>query len=482
MEPVLSNTATGRPERVYASNGRSVRFYCCGPTVYGPAHIGNFRTFLVQDLFRRVCEAAGLAVTHVRNVTDVDDKTIRESRAAGESLADFAAKWRARFAEDCAALNLLPPHHEPSAVDHVADQIALIGRLIEGGHAYRADDGSVYFRVSSFDRYGELARIDRSALRRNAEGRQNADDEYSKDDVADFALWKAKKPEDGENHWESPWGPGRPGWHIECSAMSLAYLGDSIDVHGGGIDLAFPHHENEIAQSECATGHRFVRHWFHSAHLMVEGEKMSKSLGNLHVLADLTAEGFHPAEIRWALLSGHYRKTLNFTRDAIHAARRALGRLEAALASCGAGSADRPAPSGAGGPPGELPGEWRLAWAALLDDLNVPKATGHLMKELARCEKEAAGWDDSERRRWTAAARFILGVLGIDLSAWAADRKAAEVDAGPPEEIRRLAEERWAAKREKDFATADRLRDEVAAAGWRIKDTPDGYEIEPASS
>ena len=320
MEPVLSNTATGRPERVYASNGRSVRFYCCGPTVYGPAHIGNFRTFLVQDLFRRVCEAAGLAVTHVRNVTDVDDKTIRESRAAGESLADFAAKWRARFAEDCAALNLLPPHHEPSAVDHVADQIALIGRLIEGGHAYRADDGSVYFRVSSFDRYGELARIDRSALRRNAEGRQNADDEYSKDDVADFALWKAKKPEDGENHWESPWGPGRPGWHIECSAMSLAYLGDSIDVHGGGIDLAFPHHENEIAQSECATGHRFVRHWFHSAHLMVEGEKMSKSLGNLHVLADLTAEGFHPAEIRWALLSGHYRKTLNFTRDAIHAA------------------------------------------------------------------------------------------------------------------------------------------------------------------
>tara|TARA_R100000027_G_scaffold50114_3_gene38781 strand:+ start:7603 stop:9036 length:1434 start_codon:yes stop_codon:yes gene_type:complete len=477
MEFLLHNTASGERDPIQASDGKTVRFYCCGPTVYGPAHIGNFRTFLIQDLFRRVCEASGLKTTHVRNVTDVDDKTIRESMAQGMALREFTASWQEKFEKDCAELNLLAPHHSPSAVDHIDEQIRLIEQLMEKGHAYQGNDGSVYFRVSSFDRYGELAHIRRDAQKENADGRINSDDEYSKDDVADFALWKSRKEEDGANYWESPWGDGRPGWHIECSAMSMRYLGPSIDVHGGGVDLTFPHHENEIAQSEAATGERFVRHWFHSAHLMVEGRKMSKSLGNLYTLADLKEKGYQPEEVRWALLSGHYRKTLNFTFDSLKAAQKALGRIGDLVEKLDLQAEDIDDLA-----PDQLEGDFRSAWESLLTDLNVPQALGFLMKEISRGEKSAGSLSKDEAVRWFASCRALLNTIGVNLEAWLS-RRVSEEDtaASAPEEISKMAEARWAAKKEKDFAEADRLRNEISEAGWLVKDTPDGFELTPVS-
>ncbi|MGB0416251.1 MAG: cysteine--tRNA ligase, partial [Coraliomargarita sp.] len=285
MSVQLYDTHSRSVQALTPESGKPLRFYCCGPTVYGPAHIGNFRTFLIQDTLRRVLEVDGTPVKHVRNITDVDDKTIRQSQAEGMTLEAFTAKWTEKFHADCSALNMLAPSIEPSAVAHIPEQIALVETLVEKGHAYATEDGSVYFRVSSYDDYGSLSKLKQRELKtqsENSAGEVNDADEYDRESVTDFALWKGRKPEDGENYWPSPWGEGRPGWHLECSAMvDTAFDGETIELHGGGIDLCFPHHENEIAQSECAHGQCFCKHWFHSAHLMVEGEKMSKSLGNV---------------------------------------------------------------------------------------------------------------------------------------------------------------------------------------------------------
>ena len=272
----LHDTLTRECQEVFPSDGEVFRFYCCGPTVYGPAHIGNFRTFLVQDLLRRVVELSGLKTRHVRNVTDVDDKTIRESQAAGVALPAFAAGWTARFHEDADALNMLQPHVEPGAVDHIPEQIVLIENLLARGNAYHSEDGSVYFKVSSFAPYGRLSRLDKRELKAGAAESANDADEYDKDNVSDFVLWKTRKPADGENFWESPWGEGRPGWHLECSAMGMKYLGESFDLHAGGVDLCFPHHENEIAQSRCAHGTPVMaKTWMHNGFLQVEGDDPS---------------------------------------------------------------------------------------------------------------------------------------------------------------------------------------------------------------
>ncbi|MDA7914582.1 cysteine--tRNA ligase, partial [Akkermansiaceae bacterium] len=266
-------------------DGKVFRFYCCGPTVYGPAHIGNFRTFVIQDVMRRVLELGGMKTKHVRNITDVDDKTIRDSVSAGMQLADFTAQWRDRFHADCVALNCLKPHIEPSAVEHIPEQVAMIEELLEKGHAYASEDGSVYFRITSFSEYGKLSRLDQRELDLGKTQNERANsDEYEKDNIADFVLWKSRRDEDGDNYWSSPWGEGRPGWHLECSAMILKYLGRTFDLHSGGEDLVFPHHENELAQSKCSCGGEFARHWFHSTHLLVNGKKMSKSSGTLYTL------------------------------------------------------------------------------------------------------------------------------------------------------------------------------------------------------
>jgi cysteinyl-tRNA synthetase len=455
------------------SDGHSFRMYCCGPTVYGPAHIGNFRTFVIQDTLRRVLETDGLQVRHVRNLTDVDDKTLRQAQSENVPLATVTRRWTERFHADCAALNLLPPHLEPAATAHIADQVALIEALLERGHAYVSPDGSVYFRVSSFSGYGRLSRLAERELRPGGEPAGPVDaDEYERESGGDFALWKAWKPDDGEVRWPGPRGaaPGRPGWHIECSAMSRRHLGDELDLHGGGVDLKFPHHENEIAQSECGTGHHpFCRHWFHSEHLLVEGRKMSKSLGNLHTLDDILARGYSPMELRYALLAGHYRKSLNFTFHGLDSARSALKSLRK-LAARLAGSPEalqplaRPQPAA---PWGRFAG----AWAALCDDLNVPAALGEIFGHAHDLTPEQSHEDA------TALGRLVFA-LGLEPAFAPASAPAPK----PPAAVIALAEQRWAAKQARDFATADRLRAEIAALGWTMLDSKTAYRLEPARS
>ena len=290
--------------------------YCCGPTVYGPSHIGNFRSFVMEDVLRRVAEIAELNPLHVRNITDVDDKTIRDAQRKGVPLQQLTDHWIEMFRIDCAKLNLLTPHFEPRATEHIERQIELIATLLEKGHAYRGRDGSIYFRIETKPDYGRLTRIDASMLETQdltSGGTANLADEYERDAVADFALWKIWKPEHGPVSWPSPWGDGHPGWHIECSAMSMQYLGMTLDLHCGGVDNMFPHHENEIAQSEAVTGHEFSRHWYHVEHLLVEGKKMSKSLGNFFTLDEILERGVSPMAFRYTLISGHYRQQFNFT-------------------------------------------------------------------------------------------------------------------------------------------------------------------------
>jgi len=462
------------------SDGKTFRFYCCGPTVYGPAHIGNFRTFVMQDVLRRVLELNGMPTEHVRNITDVDDKTIKQSQAEGKKLADFTAAWTTRYHYDCQQLNLLTPHVEPSAVEHIPEQITLIEQLVKKGHAYHADEGSVYFDVSSFPAYGALSRlsertittqttVEPSALVENA-------DEYQRDSAADFALWKARKPEDGENFWSSPWGEGRPGWHIECSAMAIKHLGQTLDLHSGGEDLVFPHHENEIAQSEAATSQTFSRHWFHVRHLLVEGRKMSKSEGSLYTLEDLIAKNFQAMELRYVLIAGHYHKPLNFTLDSLSAARQALQtlfRLDEHLREAGGG----------GGAPSyqhlcdlttvatATDNPFAQAWAALLDDLNTPEALGHVFVATKEIEAQLRRNEISAEEALRIRQEFqrLMQALGLILN--------AAPEAAVPAEIQALAQERWEAKQAKEWKRADELRARLTAAGWVMQDGKDGFTL-----
>jgi len=479
--------------RLYDSLTRSTRellpgeegrfgMYVCGPTVYGPAHIGNFLTFLRFDVLYRLLQAAGYAPYYVRNITDVDDKTIERSRAEGRTLEEFTQSWTERFHADCASLHLLPPDVEPRATDHISGQIELIRRLEEKGHAYQAPDGSVYYRVHSFTDYGKLSHFDPEMLRAqatNSAGQRNLADEYDRDTVADFALWKARKESDGPVAWESPWGPGRPGWHLECSAMSLKYLGEGFALHGGGEDLCFPHHENEIAQSEAATGCCLARHWMHAVHLLVEGRKMSKSEGNFFILEDLVAKGFHPVEIRLALLGGHYRQQFNFTLKGLEAARSALGKMETAVGELlDKAGKDRRSWSSYVRP--EPPADWgpfAAAWEAVRDDLNTPALLGALHKafRLARKEEEPARVESH-----LSAAGVLLYVLGLELFARVVPDESASAE--PPAEILEKATARWEAKKAKDFPEADRLREELAEAGWWVIDKKDGYELQHKES
>jgi cysteinyl-tRNA synthetase len=458
------------------------RMYCCGPTVYAPAHIGNFRTYLVQDVLRRALETDGLVVRHARNFTDVDDKTIRQSQAEGVSLNEFTAKWKKKFRDDCAALNLLPPHDEPSAVEHIPIQIAMIERLVARGHAYATPDGSVYFNVRSFPDYGKLSRLDLEKLRAqavNSAGDPNDADEYERENLADFALWKARKPADGPNHWPSPWGEGRPGWHIECSAMSTHYLGETFDLHGGGEDLCFPHHENEIAQAECSCCHKgFAAHWFHSKHLMVDGKKMSKSLDNFHTLDTLLRRGASPMSVRYALIAGHYRSRLNFTFKSLDDATAALARLERAaarlLARCGLEKEDFAPPSVV--EKNTAWGAFQGAWDALCDDLNVPAALGKIFAALPAVT--APENPLPQARADLSGFGKILHALGLTLFTTAPAAGAAAAPAEIPPAVAALAARRWQAKQARDFAAADVLREELAALGWKSIDRKDGYSLE----
>jgi len=468
----LYDTLSREIREVFAMDGESVRFYGCGPTVYGPAHIGNFRTFVMQDVFRRVLETDGQKTYHARNLTDVDDKTIRQSQEEGVELGDFTNRWTERFHQDCRALNLLDPHVEPSAVGHIPEQISLIERLIERGKAYQANDGSVYFNVGSFEAYGRLSRLAEREITTNEAGRESSD-EYDRDSAADFALWKARRQEDGDNFWESPWGEGRPGWHIECSAICMKHLGESFDLHSGGVDLVFPHHENEIAQVEAATDKTFARHWFHIAHLMVEGKKMSKSLGNLHTIEELAQKGYKAQEARYVLLSGSYRQPLNFTFDSMQASRKALSKLSDFATKFGF------KPSQGSSLETEF-GPFHPVQEALLSDLNTPEALGRcfrLIRELGEAF-ERGEYEGEEEALNEVRCGFQATCDAFGLIVEPRVESAEEA----PTEIQNLAQRRWEAKQGKDWALADQLRDELLAQGWAVKDGKEGFEIVPADS
>ncbi|MBM3878990.1 MAG: cysteine--tRNA ligase [Verrucomicrobia bacterium] len=449
--------------------GRQVGLYCCGPTVYDYGHIGNFRTFVFADLVRRFLEYRGYTVRHVMNITDVEDKIIRRVAETGLTLAAYTGRYETAFFEDAQALNLLPPHHRPRATEHMGEIIALVERLLARDFAYQAADGSVYFSIDKYRAagrpYGCLAKLNFDEMR---VGERVKSDEYAKESVADFALWKARAPEDGAVFWPSPWGDGRPGWHIECSAMSMKLLGPSFDLHLGGEDLIFPHHEDEIAQSEGADlqgpGQPFVRHWLHGAHLLVEGRKMSKSLGNFYTLRDLLAKGFNGREIRYLLLSAHYRESFNFTIEGLQGARSALGRIDECLSKLEERAGAAPAAAT------EVdPALLERFAAALEDDLNISAAWAAVfdwIRDLNRRLAEGA-LTPTQATAALATWRRLDAVLALG------GPTAAEA----PAPMLALLEARQAARRAKDFARADAFRLELKSQGWLVEDTPKGPRL-----
>ena len=454
----LHDTLSGETRPFVPLRDDGVGVYSCGPTVYGPAHIGNFRSFLFADLLVRHLRWRGYTVRWVMNITDIDDKIIRGAAATGESIETVAERYLAAFLADAAALRMTMPDVLPQATRHIDEIVALIATLLEKGHAYRTEDGSIFYRISSWPAYGRLARLDPEGLR---VGERVEADEYGKDDVRDFALWKAPKP--GEPSWETAIGPGRPGWHIECSAMSMAHLGPSFDIHTGGVDLIFPHHEDEIAQSEAATGQTFVQTWLHCAHLQSAGSKMAKSTGNIARVGEVLAAGVSPRALRLALISVHYRAGLNHSDESLAAAGAALERLDAAVAALGAYTEDGPDDATL---PEALDAARETFGAALDDDLNISAALAavfDLVRDLNR-RLERRSLSTADAGRALATLRDLDRVLAI------LPDEAEDLEP----EVASLLDERAAARAARDFAASDRLRDELAMHGVTVEDTRDG--------
>jgi cysteinyl-tRNA synthetase len=460
--------------------GKTVGMYCCGPTVYDFAHIGNWRTFVFADLVRRTLEFSGYSVRHVMNITDVEDKIIRGVRENKTTLREFTQKFETAFLDDLKALNCQEPHVIPRATEFITEIIALIEKLIVRGIAYRAADGSVYFSIEKYRgcgcNYGQLLKLNLDEMRA---GERVSSDEYEKESVADFALWKARVPDDGAVFWPSPFGEGRPGWHIECSAMSIKALGETFDLHLGGEDLKFPHHEDEIAQSEGATGKPFVKYWMHGAFLLVEGKKMSKSLGNYYTLRDLLAKGFAAREVRYLLLTSHYRETFNFTLEGLAGARTALARIDECVSklrdvsgtpSTVSASPNLPVGSKRAetvlGAPSDLLSNFA---AAISEDLNISAAWGAVFEWVRETNTKLANnsLNATDAAAHLAAWEKVDSVLGIGV------KTETEV----PAEILALAEARTAAKQAKDFKKSDAIRDELKTKGWVIEDTPKGIKL-----
>lgn len=441
--------------------GGEVKMYTCGPTVYAHAHIGNFRAYVFEDLLQRHLEYRGYRVHRVMNLTDVDDKTIRGANSAGVPLQVFTLPFKEAFFKDLAELRIKPATDFPAATDpdNIARMIDMIGTLIFSGHAYLADDRSVYFRISSFPAYGRLAHIDPNDLRPT--GRiQN--DEYEKESIGDFALWKAWTPADGEVGWESPWGRGRPGWHIECSAMANRLLGDSIDIHCGGVDNIFPHHEAEIAQTECCTGKVFARYWLHCAHLQVEGQKMSKSAGNFFTIRDLLQRGWSGRELRYSLLCVDYRLPLNFRLDGLEAAHSALKRIDEWVERIARLAGDTLDPKPGPVDPADAFGQ------ALDGDLNISSALAVLfqtIRDTNRLMDQGAltGQNAKHLLDWWISVNRVLAI---------------EADSEqPPPDVIALVERRQTVRAARDWKESDALRDQIQALGWEVKDTKAGQDL-----
>jgi cysteinyl-tRNA synthetase len=482
----LHNTLTTQQEEVFAADGQHLRMYACGPTVYDYGHIGNFRTFVHVDILRRTLLLDGLKLDHVMNITDVDDKIIRNASEQGVDIATYTAKYTQAFLEDLDWLGVQRPEHLAKATDHIAEMVAMVQTLAERGLAYKTEDGSWYFRIAGFPSYGKLSKKDFAGME---DGARVDVDEYDKDSARDFALWKAPKP--GEHFWETAIGPGRPGWHIECSAMARELLGDSFDLHAGGEDLMFPHHENEIAQSESATGKQFARHWMHVRFLLVEGRKMSKSEGNFFTLRDLLLRGYRASAVRFLLTSVPYRHQFNFTLAGLSESASAVERLRVFHARLTVGNF----PAGVNP---ELKATTTAAettfLAALYDDLNTAEARAAIF-DLVRMANTAA---DSGLLH-AANAQQVLAVLqkfdtvfdvltdrDADITraalAWAeqegltsevTQETAAQFSLTDADIEAKIAA-RTEAKRRKDFKGADAIRDELAALGIVLEDSKDG--------
>jgi len=482
----LHNTLTGTKDLFEPLEAGHVGMYTCGPTVWNFAHIGNLRAFLFYDLLRRHLQVDGYRLNHVMNVTDIDDRILDQAMHAGTTIGDYVQPYLTAFFEDMAALRIQTAEHYPRATKHIGDMVAMISALLENGNAYSAD-GDVYFRIASFPAYGALSRLDRTGLRA---GTRVAADKYDKESVSDFALWKKAQPGDDElgAAWDAPFGHGRPGWHIECSAMSKRYLGDTFDIHCGGIDLMFPHHENEIAQSEAANHKPFARVWLHSEHLAeAGGEKMSKSAGGFTTLRDLVAAGHDPLAVRFFLIANaHYRARIRVSNEALHAAAEQVRRLRD-FAGRVRRSSPAPSPGGVTGAGSARPGtrEWdvppqseddalvqRIAGVragykeALDDDLNLPLGIG-LVFELIR-EANAALDDGRVGKRGHAELQALMDEVDAHLDVIGAD------EPGLAGEVERLIAEREAARAARDFARADRLRDELRDRGIALEDSKEG--------
>jgi len=486
----LFNTLSGNVEPLFASDGQKLRFYCCGPTVYDYGHIGNFRTFLHVDLLRRTARLHGLGLHHVMNITDVDDKIIRNAAAAGKSIGEFSARFERAFFEDMDALSVERPEQIARATENIPSMVALIERLAAEDIAYKVEDGSWYFRIARFPEYGKLSKKDLDGIE---DGARVDSDDYDKDSARDFALWKASKP--GEASWQTPLGDGRPGWHIECSAMAMKYLGDSFDLHAGGEDLMFPHHENEIAQSEAATHKPFARHWFHVRFLLVEGKKMSKSEGNFYTLRDLLLKGHRASAIRFLLLSVPYRHQLNFTFDGLIESTNAVERLRTFHQRILTGKWPDAA-SDATLAALILKGDEDFV-AALANDLNTAEARAAVF-DVLRAVNSAA--DQGKLTRIEADATLALLAKFDSIFAVLEDRDADHTRAAlawaeaedrmadvSPEvlekfgaaslsdaDIDALVAERTQAKKQRNFARADAIRNELLEKGIVLEDSKDG--------
>jgi cysteinyl-tRNA synthetase len=454
----LLDTLTGSVRDLEPLEPGHVRVYSCGPTVYGPAHIGNFRSFLFADLLVRYLRYRGLRVTWAMNITDIDDKIIKGAAAAGVSIEVLSTTYADRFLADARTLLMTTPDVLPRATAHIPEIVDLIETLLEQGHAYRTEDGSIFFRIASWPSYGRLSRLDPAQLR---VGERVEADDYGKDDVRDFALWKAPKP--GEPSWETSIGPGRPGWHIECSAMSMRHLGPSFDIHTGGVDLIFPHHEDEIAQSEAATGRPFVQTWLHCAHLQMGGEKMARRIGNIALVSQILDGGIAPQALRYALMSAHYRTSLAYTDDSLAAATAAVDRLDALLLALGTYRERRPDDPTLDA----LLDDTRSRFEqALDDDLNISPALAALFDGVRDLNRRI----DSRSLSTADAARAAAFIRDLDRVLGVTGGGEEEL----PEDLVRMLDARVAARAARDWAESDRLRAVLAERGVLVEDTRDG--------
>jgi len=454
----LTNTMTRNQEEFKPLEDNNVRMYTCGPTVHDYAHIGNFRTYMFEDLLRRFLKYKGYNITQVMNLTDIDDKTIKKSREQGISLDKYTAKYKTAFFEDLDMLRIERAEHYPEATTHVAEMVELIKRLVEKGLAYEVD-GNYYFPISKFPEYGKLSHIDLEGLR---PGARVASDEYEKESVSDFALWKAWDENDGDVYWDTELGKGRPGWHLECSVMSMKYLGETFDIHTGGVDNIFPHHENEIAQSEGATGKPFARMWLHSEHLIVDGRKMAKSLNNFFTLRQVMEKGYSAIAVRYALLSTHYRQQLNFTFERVDAAANALERYIDFYSNL----SDYPGGESSGEADKYLGDMLKGFEESLDDDLNISAALAvafDFIRDINRLKAENKLSAD-ERDRALEAMKKLDTVLDF----------LPHAEEGIDTEIESMIQKRAEAKKQRDFETADKIRDELLLKGIILEDTPGG--------